>query len=81
MVLTFCEASATSMVNTVFSGPLKEVSLGMHHPLIAAVCAVLNNWDEQDCVDHTEEIVFRTELSMVGRVFQHSFNKDIFCSI
>lgn len=53
----------------------------MHHPLIAAVCAVLNNWDEQDCVDHTEEIVFRTELSMVGRVFQLSFNKDIFCSI
>lgn len=55
MVLTFCEASATSMVNTVFSGPLKEVSLGMHHSLTAAVCAVLNNLDNQDCVEHTEE--------------------------
>lgn len=81
MVLTFCEASATSMVNTVFSGPLKEVSLGMHPSLIAAVCAVLNNWDEQDYVEHTEEIVFRTELSMAGRLFQLFFNKDIFCSI
>lgn len=28
----------------------------MHDSLTAAVCAVLKNWDEQDCVEHTEEI-------------------------
>jgi len=47
MFLAFCEASATSMLNTDFSGRLKEVSLSIHHSLNAAVCAVLNDhWDE-----------------------------------
>lgn len=64
------------MVNTVFSGQLKKVSLGIHHSLTAAVCAVLNN-----CVEHSEEIVFRIELSMAVRMFQFSFHKDMLCSV
>lgn len=63
MFFTFCEASATNMVNTAFSGQLKEVNLGMHHSLTAGVCAVLKNWDEQDCVEHTEEIKFSGQNS------------------
>lgn len=63
MSFTFCEASATNMVNTAFSGQLKEVNLGMHHSLTAGVCAVLKNWDEQDYVEHTEEIKFSGQNS------------------
>lgn len=71
------------MVNTAFSGQLKKVSLGIHHSLTAAVCAVLKNWDEQDCVEHTEEIKFSGQNSpwQSGFLLQLSFNKDMFCSV
>lgn len=76
---TWCNHSCMSFVQLVFKACLlflwslsykhgkhsffRVTEKGQSSLFTAAVCALLENWDEQDCVEHTEEIKFSGQNS------------------